>query len=132
MKISPINNNNVCCKGFFGKSVIKKTQIGNYKIIDAARKYFPLADETMADLAKVTENNDIYHVATYNRGPEYKFYSTVKIGETIPCTAEEYKSYKAANLANGMSKKESAIHEFLIKHGLNSEINETAADIHIN
>ncbi len=132
MKISPINSNNICCKGFFGRSVIKKSQIENCKIIDAVTKYYPHADETMADLTRATKNNDKYNTAIHSDGTLYKFYSTVKIGETLPCTAEEYKSYKAANLANGMSKKESAIHEFLIKHGLNSEINETAADIHVN
>ena len=132
MKISPINNNNLCCKGFLGKSVINKKQIGNCKIIDVTKKYFPLADETMADLARITENNGKYNEATYSKGLIYKFCSTVNICETLPWTKEDYKLYKAANLANGMSEKESAIHKFLKEHDLQSYINETAADIHIN
>ncbi len=129
MKISPINSNNLCYKGLFGKTVINKKQIGSCKIIDAAKEYFPLADETIADLAKVTENNDKYNEAIYSKGIKYKFYSTVKISETLPCTTKEYELYKAANLADGMSEKESAIHKFLTEHELLSCINETAADI---
>lgn len=131
MKISPVNtiNSNISYKGFFGKSVVEKKMIGNCKIIDAAKKYYPHADETMADLTRITKNNDKYNTATHSDGTVYKFYSTVKIGETLPCTAKEYELYKAANLANGMSEKESAIHKFLTEHELLTYINETAADV---
>ena len=75
MNISAINiaSNNISCKGFFGKSVIKKSQINNYKIIDTVREYFPFSDESIADLNKITKDNDKFNTAKHSDGFLYKF-----------------------------------------------------------